>query len=299
MEIKKVGVVGCGLMGSGIAQVCAQHGYETTVMEVNQELLDRGLGRIEKFLSEGVKRGKVKEEEKAQALKRIRGSVRFEDLSGADIVIEAVVEDLDIKKKVFRSLSETCREDAVLASNTSSLSVTEMMTAVLRPDRFVGIHFFNPVPLMRLVEVVRTVKTDPSVYSVALKFTESLGKVSLKAHDSTGFIVNRLLVPFLLDAIRAFEEGVGSIEDIDRGMKMGCGHPMGPFTLLDFVGIETTYFIANIMFEDFRETRFAPPPLMKRMVLAGFHGRKSGTGFYDYSNERPVANDRILKGGGS
>lgn len=297
MEIKKVGVVGCGLMGSGIAQVSAQHGYETTVVEVNQDLLDRGLGRIEKFLSDGVKRGKVKEEEKAQALKRIRGSIRFEDLSGADIVIEAVVEDLDIKKKVFRSLSETCREDAVLASNTSSLCVTEMMTAVLRPERFVGIHFFNPVPLMRLVEVVRTVKTDRSVYSAALKFTESIGKVSLKAHDSTGFIVNRLLVPYLLDAIRAFEEGVGSIEDIDRGMKMGCGHPMGPFTLLDFVGIDTTYFIANIMFEDFRETRFAPPPLMKRMVLAGFHGRKSGNGFYDYSKERPVANDRILKGG--
>lgn len=297
MEIKKVGVVGCGLMGSGIAQVSAQHGYETTVVEVNQDLLDRGLGRIEKFLSDGVKRGKVKEEEKAQALKRIRGSIRFEDLSGADIVIEAVVEDLDIKKKVFRSLSETCREDAVLASNTSSLCVTEMMTAVLRPERFVGIHFFNPVPLMRLVEVVRTVKTDRSVYSAALKFTESIGKVSLKAHDSTGFIVNRLLVPYLLDAIRAFEEGVGSIEDIDRGMKMGCAHPMGPFTLLDFVGIDTTYFIANIMFEDFRETRFAPPPLMKRMVLAGFHGRKSGNGFYDYSKERPVANDRILKGG--
>lgn len=297
MEIKKVGVVGCGLMGSGIAQVSAQHGYETTVVEVNQDLLDRGLGRIEKFLSDGVKRGKVKEEEKAQALKRIRGSIRFEDLSGADIVIEAVVEDLDIKKKVFRSLSETCREDAVLASNTSSLCVTEMMTAVLRPERFVGIHFFNPVPLMRLVEVVRTVKTDRSVYSAAIKFTESIGKVSLKAHDSTGFIVNRLLVPYLLDAIRAFEEGVGSIEDIDRGMKMGCGHPMGPFTLLDFVGIDTTYFIANIMFEDFRETRFAPPPLMKRMVLAGFHGRKSGNGFYDYSKERPVANDRILKGG--
>ena len=297
MEIKKVGVVGCGLMGSGIAQVSAQHGYETTVVEVNQDLLDRGLGRIEKFLSDGVKRGKVKEEEKAQALKRIRGSIRFEDLSGADIAIEAVVEDLDIKKKVFRSLSETCREDAVLASNTSSLCVTEMMTAVLRPERFVGIHFFNPVPLMRLVEVVRTVKTDRSVYSAALKFTESIGKVSLKAHDSTGFIVNRLLVPYLLDAIRAFHEGVGSIEDIDRGMKMGCGHPMGPFTLLDFVGIDTTYFIANIMFEDFRETRFAPPPLMKRMVLAGFHGRKSGNGFYDYSKERPVANDRILKGG--
>lgn len=297
MEIKKVGVVGCGLMGSGIAQVSAQHGYETTVVEVNQDLLDRGLGRIEKFLSDGVKRGKVKEEEKAQALKRIRGSIRFEDLSGADIVIEAVVEDLDIKKKVFRSLSETCREDAVLASNTSSLCVTEMMTAVLRPERFVGIHFFNPVPLMRLVEVVRTVKTDRSVYSAAIKFTESIGKVSLKAHDSTGFIVNRLLVPYLLDAIRAFEEGVGSIEDIDRGMKMGCAHPMGPFTLLDFVGIDTTYFIANIMFEDFRETRFAPPPLMKRMVLAGFHGRKSGNGFYDYSKERPVANDRILKGG--
>lgn len=297
MEIKKVGVVGCGLMGSGIAQVSAQHGYETTVVEVNQDLLDRGLGRIEKFLSDGVKRGKVKEEEKAQALKRIRGSIRFEDLSGADIVIEAVVEDLDIKKKVFRSLSETCREDAVLASNTSSLCVTEMMTAVLRPERFVGIHFFNPVPLMRLVEVVRTVKTDRSVYSAAIKFTESIGKVSLKAHDSTGFIVNRLLVPYLLDGIRAFEEGVGSIEDIDRGMKMGCGHPMGPFTLLDFVGIDTTYFIANIMFEDFRETRFAPPPLMKRMVLAGFHGRKSGNGFYDYSKERPVANDRILKGG--
>lgn len=299
MEFRKVGVVGCGLMGSGITQVSAQSGYDTTVVEVNQELLDQGLGRIDRFLSDGVRRGKVKEDDRAATLKRIHGTVRLQDLADCDIVIEAVVENIDLKKTVFGTLSETCREDTVLASNTSSLSITEMMTAARRPERFVGIHFFNPVPLMRLVEVVRTVKTDPDVYAAALKFTDSLGKVSLRAHDSTGFIVNRLLVPFLLDAVRALEQGVGSIEDIDQGMKLGCGHPMGPFTLLDFVGIETTYYIANIMFEDFREARFAPPPLMKRMVLAGFHGRKAGIGFYDYSGDRPVPNTRILTGGGS
>jgi 3-hydroxybutyryl-CoA dehydrogenase len=294
MELRKVGVVGCGLMGAGITQVSAQSGYDTTVVEVSRDFLEKGLGRIDRFLTEGVRRGKVREEDKAATLKRIRGSVELKDLASCDIVIEAVVENIDLKKEVFRKLSEIVRAEVILASNTSSLSITEMMTAVATQERFIGIHFFNPVPLMRLVEVVRTVKTEPEVYRDALKFTESLGKVSLKAHDSTGFIVNRLLVPFMLDAIRALESGVGSIEDVDQGMKLGCGHPMGPFTLLDFVGIETTYYIANIMFEDFRETRFAPPPLMKRMVLAGFHGRKTGIGFYDYSGARPVPNTRIL-----
>ena len=299
MAIRTVGVVGCGLMGAGITQVAAQSGYDTTVVEVNRDLVDRGLERIESFLAKGVARGKVSEADKAATLGRIRGTDNLADLAEADIVIEAVVENLDLKKEMFRSLSEICATGAIVASNTSSLSITEMMTAYARPEQFIGIHFFNPVPLMRLVEVIRTVKTDPAVYEAAVAFTDSLGKVPLKAHDSTGFIVNRLLVPYLLDAIRALEEGVGSIEDIDRGMQIGCGHPMGPLTLLDFVGIETTYYIANIMFEDFRERRFAPPPLMKRMVLAGFHGRKAGVGFYDYRGERPVPNRRILTAGGA
>ena len=299
MEIKKVGVVGCGLMGSGIAQVVAQKGYPVTVVEISQEILKTGLGRIDKFLAGGVKRGKITEEEKKSTLGRIRGSSSLEDISGSDLVIEAVVENLGLKREVFQSLGKFCGEETILASNTSSLSITEMMTAVSRPERFVGMHFFNPVPLMRLVEVVRTMVTDPGIYRTAVEFTQSLGKTPLQAIDRTGFIVNRVLVPYLLDSIRALEEGVGSLEDIDRGMTLGCGYPMGPFALLDLVGIDTTYFIANIMFDEFREGRFAPPPLMKRMVLAGFHGRKTGKGFYDYSGERPVPNTQILSEGGA
>jgi len=295
MEIRKVGVLGCGLMGSGIAQVAAQAGHPTTVLEVSKDLLDAGLKRIEQFLSNGVARGKVRPEDKQAALSRLAGTTDYAALADCDIVIEAVVENLSAKKEAFGKLERTLKPEAILASNTSSLSITEMSVATKRPQRFVGLHFFNPVPLMKLVEVTRTIVTGPGVEETVLGFAKGLGKVPIRSLDRTGFIVNRLLVPYILDAIRALEEGVGTIVDIDQGMKLGCGHPMGPFTLLDLVGIDTTYYIANIMFDEFREKRFAPPPLMKRMVLAGFHGRKSGKGFYDYASEPPKPNDFLTR----
>jgi 3-hydroxybutyryl-CoA dehydrogenase len=291
MEIKRVGVVGCGLMGSGIAQVTAMAGYETLVREVSQALLDKGFGFIEKSLGKFVEKGTLTADDKRQAMNRLSGTVHFDALKDCDIVIEAITENLETKKLTYRMLEEVCSPEAIFASNTSSLSITEMMTSSKRPDRFIGMHFFNPVPLMKLVEVVRTIATDPGVYEQAIKFTESLGKVPVRSRDTGGFIVNRLLVPYLLDAVRAFEEGVGSIVDIDNGMKLGCGYPMGPFTLLDFVGLDTTYYIANIMFEEFKEKRYASPPLLKRLVLAGYFGKKTGRGFYDWSdpkNPRPV-----------
>jgi len=291
MQIKKVGVLGCGLMGSGIAQVAAQSGYPTTVVEVSREVLETGLRRIDQFLATGVAKGKVKPEEKQATQARLTGSTKLEDLRDCDIVMEAVVEDLRIKRETFARLDGILRPDAILASNTSSLSITEMATATRRPGRFVGLHFFNPVPLMKLVEVIRTILTEEGIEEAVSAFARSLGKTPVRTSDRTGFIVNRLLVPYILDAIRALEEGVGSITDIDQGLKLGCGYPMGPFTLLDLVGIDTTYYIANIMFDEFRERRFAPPPLMKRMVLAGFYGRKTGKGFYDYSVEPPRPND--------
>jgi len=295
MEIRKVGVLGCGLMGSGIAQVAAQSGHPTTVLEVSKELLDAGLKRIDQFLSNGVSRGKVRPEEKQATLSRLAGTTDYAALADCDLVIEAVVENLAAKQEAFQRLERTLKPEAILASNTSSLSITEMSVATKRPQRFVGLHFFNPVPLMKLVEITRTIQTDPEVEETVLKFAKGLGKVPIRALDRTGFIVNRLLVPYILDAIRALEEGVGTIVDIDQGMKLGCGHPMGPFTLLDLVGIDTTYYIANIMFDEFRERRFAPPPLMKRMVLAGFHGRKTGKGFYDYASEPPKPNDFLTR----
>jgi 3-hydroxybutyryl-CoA dehydrogenase len=295
MEIRKVGVLGCGLMGSGIAQVAAQAGHPTTVLEVSKDLLDAGLKRIEQFLSNGVTRGKVRPEDKQAALSRLAGTTDYAALADCDIVIEAVVENLSAKKEAFQKLERTLKAESILASNTSSLSITEMSVATKRPQRFVGLHFFNPVPLMKLVEVTRTIVTGPGVEETVLGFAKGLGKVPIRSLDRTGFIVNRLLVPYILDAIRALEEGVGTIIDIDQGMKLGCGHPMGPFTLLDLVGIDTTYYIANIMFDEFREKRFAPPPLMKRMVLAGFHGRKSGKGFYDYASEPPKPNDFLTR----
>ena len=295
MEIRKVGVLGCGLMGSGIAQVAAQAGHPTTVLEVSKDLLDAGLKRIEQFLSNGVARGKVRPEDKQAALSRLAGTTDYAALADCDIVIEAVVENLSAKKEAFGKLERTLKPEAILASNTSSLSITEMSVATKRPQRFVGLHFFNPVPLMKLVEVTRTIVTGPGVEETVLGFAKGLGKVPIRSLDRTGFIVNRLLVPYILDSIRALEEGVGTIIDIDQGMKLGCGHPMGPFTLLDLVGIDTTYYIANIMFDEFREKRFAPPPLMKRMVLAGFHGRKSGKGFYDYASEPPKPNDFLTR----
>jgi 3-hydroxybutyryl-CoA dehydrogenase len=286
--IKTVGVLGCGLMGSGITQVVAEAGYQVFVREINDAFLEKGLGKIESFLKKGVERGKVTKERMAEVMGRIKGTTRLEDLSGADLVIEAVSENLDAKREVLSVLDKACPESTLFASNTSSLSITEMAASTKRADRFVGLHFFNPVPLMKLVEVVRSPLTSKASFDLALEFAKSLGKTPVKANDRTGFVVNRLLVPYLLDAIRALEEGAGSVVDIDEGMRLGCGHPMGPLTLLDFVGLDTTYYIANIMFEEFRERRFAPPPLLKRMVQAGLLGKKSGKGFYDYSKEPPT-----------
>lgn len=287
MDIKTVGVVGCGLMGSGIAQVCAEAGYRVRVREVSEDLLKKGLGKIESFLAKGVEKGKVTPERKQEVMGRLSGTTRLEELEDCDLVIEVVIENLGAKREVFQALDAVCAPHAIFASNTSSLSVTEMAATTRRADRFVGLHFFNPVPLMKLVEVVRSPLTSPDAFEKAVAFAQSLGKTPVRASDKTGFIVNRLLVPYLLDAIRALEEGVGSVPDIDEGMRLGCGHPMGPLTLLDFVGLDTTYYIANIMFDEFREKRFAPPPLLKRMVQAGLNGRKSGKGFYDYGQEPP------------
>ena len=284
MAIKKVGVVGCGLMGSGIAQVCAAAGFETVVREVAPEVVEKGLKGIDKNLARLVEKGTITEAQKSEIRGRLKGTTAIEDLKDCDLVIEAIIEQLPAKRELFAKLDTLCGPNAIFASNTSSLTITEISTATKRPERFVGLHFFNPVPVMKLVEVVRTISTDPAVYDAMVEFGAMLGKVPVRAHDSTGFIVNRLLVPYLLDAIRALEEGVGSIEDIDNSMKLGCGHPMGPLTLLDFVGLDTTYYIANIMFEEFREKRFASPPLLKRMGLAGWNGRKAGRGFYDYAD---------------
>jgi 3-hydroxybutyryl-CoA dehydrogenase len=296
MEIRKVGVMGCGLMGSGIVQVAAQSGFQVTVLEVSKEALQTGLKRIDQFLAGGVSKGKLRPEDKEAAQARITGVTEYRALRDSDLVIEAVVEDLAAKKQAFRSLEDALRPEAILASNTSSLSISEMAALTGRPARFVGLHFFNPVPLMKLVEVIRGLQTTPEVEESAVAFARALGKTPIRTSDRPGFIVNRLLVPYLLDSIRALEEGIGSVADIDQGMKLGCGHPMGPLTLNDLVGIDTTYHIANIMFEEFRERRFAPPPLMKRMVLTGMHGRKTGRGFYDYSSEPPRPNDFLCAG---
>jgi len=283
MEIRTVGVLGCGLMGSGIAQVSAQAGYKTIVREVEQSLLDRGFGRIRKFLDGGIEKGKVTPEFRDATLAKLGGTTRIEDLAACDIVIEAIIENFDEKKKTYAAVEAVVAPHTLLASNTSSLCITELAAATTRPDKFVGLHFFNPVPLMKLVEVVKALSTTDESFTRAYAFAQSLGKEPVTAPDRPGFIVNRLLVPYLLDAIRAYEHGLGTIEDIDKGMALGCGYPMGPFTLLDFVGLDTTYYIANIMFEEFKEPAYAAPPLLKRMVLAGRCGRKSGRGFYNYS----------------
>ena len=282
-KIKKVGVLGCGLMGSGIAEVAARSGYETVVREVTEELVDKGIQKIGGSLGKAVERGKLEAAVRDETLSRLSGTVKLEDLADCDIVIEAIVENLEEKKKIFSNLDQVVKKDALFASNTSSLTMTQIAMFTHRPDQVVGLHFFNPVPVMKLVEVVRTLLTSEDTYESAFAFARSLGKEPIAAGDNSGFIVNRLLVPYLLDAIRALEEGVGSVEDIDKGMQLGCGYPMGPFTLLDFVGLDTTYYIANIMFEEFREPAYAPPPLLKRMVLAGYLGRKSGRGFYTYA----------------
>jgi 3-hydroxybutyryl-CoA dehydrogenase len=294
-DIERVGVVGCGLMGSGIAQVSAQAGYETVVREIDDEALDRGMSSIEKNLSRAVKKEKIDEDEKEAVLDRLTGTLELSDLGDCDIVIEAVVEDLDVKTDVFRQLDEACGEDTIFASNTSSLTITEMAAATERPDRFVGLHFFNPVPVMKLVEVVSQGATDDDVFDDAYEFAESLGKEPIACRDNSGFIVNRILVPYMMDAIRAYENGVGSIEDIDKGMELGTGYPMGPFTLGDFVGLDTLARIGEIMFEEYREKRFAPPPLLRRMVTAGHYGRKTGQGFYDYSGDEPEVSEFVQR----
>jgi 3-hydroxybutyryl-CoA dehydrogenase len=289
MAIAKVGVVGCGLMGAGIAQVCAASGFSTMVREVSPELVDKGLKGIEKNLARLVEKGTISDSAKAEIRGRLTGTTVIEDLKSSDLIVEAIIEQLPAKRELFGALDRLCPEKTIFASNTSSLTITEIATSTKRPQRFVGLHFFNPVPVMRLVEVVKTIATDPAVYEEMVVFGTKLGKVAVRANDSTGFIVNRLLVPYLLDAIRALEQGVGTIEDIDNSMKLGCGHPMGPLTLLDFVGLDTTYYISQIMFDEFKERRFAAPPLLKRMVLAGWNGRKAGRGFYDYSDpQKPV-----------
>jgi len=283
MQIKTVGVLGCGLMGSGIAQVCAAAGYKTIVREVQETLLNKGLGRIRKFLDDGVAKGKSTAEARDATLAHLTGTTTFDALADADLIVEAIVENLNEKRTAYASLEPIVKPQTILVSNTSSLCITELAASTKRPDRFGGLHFFNPVPIMKLVEVIRALTTSDDTYRSLMTFAASLGKEPITAPDRPGFIVNRLLVPYLLDAIRAYEHGLGTLEDIDTGMKLGCGYPMGPFTLLDFVGLDTTYYIANIMFEEFREAAYAPPPLLKRMVLAGYLGRKSGRGFYNYA----------------
>jgi 3-hydroxybutyryl-CoA dehydrogenase len=286
MAIRKVGVLGAGLMGSGIAEVCAKAGYATVVREVSEDLVKRGIGKIEGSLGKAVEKGKLPAAERAAARSRISSTTKLEDLSDCDIVLEAIVENLDVKKETYKALDGICKREAIFCSNTSSLTITELAAATSRPDRFAGLHFFNPVPVMKLVEVVRTIATSDQTFQIVFDFAKSLGKEPIRTQDNSGFIVNRLLVPYILDAVRALEAGVGTKEDIDKGMELGCGHPMGPLKLLDFVGLDTTYAIAEIMFDEYREQRFAPPPLLKRMVLAGRYGRKSGRGFYDYGGEK-------------
>ena len=288
MQIKKVGVLGAGLMGAGIAQIAAVSGHEVIVIEVNDGLLQKGLSGIEKSLAKFAEKGTITTAQKDETLARLKGSTKLEDLADADIIIEAIIENLAIKRETYAKLDGLCKPETIFASNTSSLSITEMMTAtsVERQRRFIGMHFFNPVPLMKLVEVVRTILTDDDVYADAVKLGQAFGKTVVQTGDNTGFIVNRLLVPYMLDAIRVLEQGLASTVDIDNAMKLGCGYPMGPLTLSDFVGLDTTYYIANIMFDEFKEQRFAPPPLLKRMVTAGLYGRKSGRGFYDYADPK-------------
>jgi 3-hydroxybutyryl-CoA dehydrogenase len=283
MAIQKIGVIGCGLMGAGIAQVSAQAGFPTTVIEANASLLDKGLGGIRKNLEALVAKARMTAAERDAAVARLRGGTSLEDLRECDLVIEAITENQTLKNETFAKLDAICAPHALLASNTSSCNVTAMAAATRRPGQVLGLHFFNPVPLMKLVEVVQTILTDDKAALQAVEWVQAVGKVPVRAKDSTAFIVNRLLVPYLLDAIRVYEGGLATLEDIDQAMKLGCGYPMGPFTLLDLVGLDTTMYVAEVMFEEFRDQRYAPPPLLKRMVMAGRLGRKTGRGFYDYS----------------
>ncbi|MCL0087801.1 3-hydroxybutyryl-CoA dehydrogenase [Dehalococcoidia bacterium] len=285
MQIKKVGVIGCGLMGAGIAQTCAQSGYETMVSEVNEELLNKGLGMIKAQLARSVQKGKLTKEDEERILGRLKGTTKLSDFNGCDLVIEAIIEKMELKKQVFSELDRICPKHAILASNTSCLSIIEMAAATQRASQVLGMHFFNPVPVMRPVELVKTIATSEDTMNTAIEFSKSLGKEVVIARDTPGFIVNLLLIPFLLDAIRALDNGLASKEDIDTGIRLGLNHPMGPLTLLDFVGLDTTYYIACAMYEEFRDPKFAPPPLLKQMVTAGWLGRKTGKGFYDYRQE--------------
>ena len=287
MAPRKIGVLGGGLMGSGIAQVAAQAGFDTIVREITPALADKARTSIERTLAKGIEKGKVTAEQRDAAMAKLRFVTDVSALADRDVVVEAVVEDLETKNALWKELNALCPPATIFASNTSSLTIAAMAAASGRPDRVVGLHFFNPVPLMKLVEVVRTVTTSDATFDTAFALAKAMGKEPIAAKDNSGFVVNLLLVPYMLDAIRALEHGVGSIEDIDKGMTLGTGHPMGPFTLLDFVGLDTVYRIAEIMFEEYRETRYAPPPLLKRMVLAGWYGKKSGRGFYDWSVEPP------------
>ncbi|MEO6222794.1 MAG: 3-hydroxybutyryl-CoA dehydrogenase [Vicinamibacterales bacterium] len=282
MQTRTVGVLGCGLMGGGIAQVSAAAGFQTIVREVNQAALDKGLARIGKFLDAGVDKGKMTPDQRKAILGNLSGTTDFAAMSECDLIIEAIVENVDVKTEAFTALEKVVGPHTIFASNTSSLCIMELAAKTGRPDKFGGLHFFNPVPLMKLVEVIRALTTSDETYQVLFDFAVAIGKEPITAPDKPGFIVNRLLVPYLLDAIRCYERGLGTREDIDNGMKLGCGYPMGPLTLLDFVGLDTTYYIANIMFEEYKDPMFAAPPLLKRMVLAGKHGRKSGEGFYKY-----------------
>jgi len=286
-EIRKVGVLGGGLMGSGIAQVCAQAGFDTVVRDLSAPIMEKSRRGIEKVLAKGIERGKVTADERDAALSKLAFTTELGELAACDIIIEAVVEDLEMKNAMWKDLDAICPADTIFASNTSSLTIAAMAAACGRPDRMLGLHFFNPVPLMKLVEVVRTITTSDETAETAFEFAKKLGKEPIRAKDNSGFVVNLLLIPYMLDAINALEANVASIEDIDKAMQLGAGHPMGPFTLLDFVGLDTTYKIAEIMFDEYREKRYAPPPLLKRMVIAGMYGRKSGKGFYDYTQDPP------------
>ena len=280
--MKTIGVLGCGLMGAGIAQVSAAAGFRTIVLEVNEAVLAKGLARIDKVLAGAVEKGKLSADDKARTLANLTGTTHYTDLKECDLVIEAIVEQVDAKRAAYQQVEAVVGPHCLIATNTSSLCVTELAAATSRPDRFGGLHFFNPVPMMKLVEVIRALTTTPETHEALMQFARALGKDAVSVPDRGGFIVNRLLIPYLLDAIRCLEGGLGTVEDIDTAMKLGCGHPMGPFTLVDFIGLDTTYFIANILFDEFKETRFAPPALLKRMLLAGHLGKKSGRGFYTY-----------------
>ncbi len=289
-DVKTIGVLGCGLMGSGIAQIAAAAGFKTIVWEFKQEFLDKSLGGLKKQLERNANKGKITAEEKDKTIANLHGTTNLEDLKDCDVIIEAIIEDLKIKNDLFGQLDKLCPPHTVFASNTSSLTITEIAAATQRPDRFCGLHFFNPVPAMKLVEVVKAVRTSEETFRTAFELGKALGKTPIAAKDNSGFVVNFLLVPYLLGAIRALENGVASMEDIDKGMVLGCGHPVGPLTLLDFIGIDTVYRVAGIMSQEYGDAMYSCPPLLRKMFLAGFYGKKSGKGFYDYSAGMPIPN---------